>query len=86
MVAVATPALQGTLGVEPMEVRVLEREFRFGGRLLADPGAHMEADEVRRFYSRQPGLKMLTTAAIKGPEVVGDRLVFTFEQSVGAKG
>jgi PRTRC genetic system protein C len=86
MAAAATPAVQGALGVEPMAVRLVEREFRFGGRVLADPGAHMEPDEVRRFYSRQPGLKMLTTAAIKGPEVVGERLVFTFEQSVGAKG
>ena len=86
MAAAAAPAVQGALGVEPVEVRALEREFRFGGRLLADPGAHMEPDEVRRFYARQPGLKMLTSAAVKGPEVVGDRLVFTFEQSVGAKG
>jgi PRTRC genetic system protein C len=83
MVAVA---VQGALGVEPMQVQAMEREFRFGGRLLADPGIHMEPDQVRRFYSQQPGLKMLTTAAIKGPEIVGNRLVFTFEQAVGAKG
>ncbi len=85
MVAVAAAAVQGALGIEPMLVQELEREFRFGGRILADPGAHMEPDDVRRLFARQPNLKMLTTATIKGPEMIGDKLVFTFEQSVGAK-
>ena len=80
------PATQVALAVEPLKVEALSREFRFGGRVLPDPGAHLPPDDVRRFYANQPKLRMLTNAAVKGPERIGSKLVWTFEQSVGHKG
>ena len=67
-----------------MNIKVVEREFVYHGTSLADPNPRLSIEEVRSFYANQ--FPELTTAAISGPETVGDRLRYRFERAIGAKG
>ena len=67
-----------------MKIQVLEREFVYNGTSLVDPDPKLSIEEVRSFYANQ--FPELTTAAISGPETVGDRLRYRFERAIGAKG
>jgi PRTRC genetic system protein C len=67
-----------------MKIHVLEREFVYHGTSLADPDPKFSIEEVRSFYANQ--FPELTTAAITGPETVGDCLRYRFERAIGAKG
>ena len=60
------------------------RAFTFNGVELPDPGSTMSTDDVRDLYSAT--YPELTTATIEGPEVRGDRLVYTFRRAAGTKG
>ena len=60
------------------------RAYSYNGIDLPDPGAHMSNEEVRELYSAT--YPELTTANLEGPEVRGDRLVYTFRRAVGTKG
>lgn len=51
---------------------------------VGDPDPKLSIEEVRSFYANQ--FPELTTAAISGPETVGDRLRYRFERAIGAKG
>jgi PRTRC genetic system protein C len=51
---------------------------------LPDPNPEMSLEQVREVYS--PAYPELTTAAIEGPEVTGDTIVYRFVRAVGAKG
>ena len=62
----------------------LKRSFSFQGLKLPDPNPKLTAEEVRSLYSAQ--YPDLATAAIAGPEAVGDKLVFRFERAIGTKG
>ena len=44
----------------------------------------MSAEQVRDTYA--PAYPEMTTAAIEGPETVGDKIVYRFVRSIGAKG
>jgi len=68
----------------PLEVKAPVREFRFGDKVLPDPGSHMTEKEVMKFYSGQ--YPELTNSNINGPEIKEDKTVFTFSKSVGVKG
>ena len=67
-----------------MKINVVEREFLYHGTSLADPNPRLSIEEVRSFYANQ--FPELTTAAISGPETVGDRLRYRFERAIGSKG
>lgn len=67
-----------------MDIKVVEREFLYHGTSLADPNPTFSIEEVRSFYANQ--FPELTTAAISGPETVGDRLRYRFERAIGTKG
>ena len=67
-----------------MNIKVVEREFVYHGTCLADPNPKLSIEEVRCFYANQ--FPELTTAAISGPETVGDRLRYRFERAIGSKG
>jgi PRTRC genetic system protein C len=67
-----------------MNIKVIEREFVYHGTSLADPNPKLSIDEVRSFYANQ--FPELTSAAISGPETVGDRLRYSFERAIGSKG
>ncbi len=62
----------------------MTRVFVFGGAKLPDPNACMTVEDVRAFYVAQ--YPELATAAVSGPEAVGDRLRYTFERAIGSKG
>jgi PRTRC genetic system protein C len=51
---------------------------------LPDPDSKLTVEEVRQFYS--PQFPDLATASITGPEVVGDKLVYSFTRHIGTKG
>ena len=67
-----------------MKIKVVEREFVYHGVTLADPNPRFSIEEVRTFYANQ--FPELTSAAITGPETVGDRLRYSFERAIGSKG
>lgn len=67
-----------------MQVQALVREFAYNGLVLPCPGANLTPVAVRDVYSA--AYPEITTAAIEGPEVKGDKLVYTFKRAVGTKG
>ena len=60
------------------------RLFTFNGLRLPDPNPDMSVDEVKALYSAQ--YPELATAAVNGPEAVGDKMRYTFERAIGSKG
>jgi PRTRC genetic system protein C len=67
-----------------MKIALVEREFVYHGTTLADPNPKLSIEEVRTFYATQ--FPELTTAAITGPETIGDHLRYRFERAIGSKG
>ena len=67
-----------------MEIVQLLRVFKHGNIELADIDESITPNDVLDFYSGQ--YPELTNASVTGPEVVNDKLVFTFSTSVGTKG
>jgi PRTRC genetic system protein C len=67
-----------------MKVTQAVREFGYNGIRLPDPNSALSPAEVKAVYSAQ--YPELATAAINGPEVVGDKLRYEFVRAVGAKG
>lgn len=67
-----------------MEKHQLVREFTYNGIKLPDPNPDMSLEQVREVYS--PAYPELITAAIEGPEIKGETLLYRFARAVGAKG
>lgn len=68
-----------TVAVTPMT-----RRFVFNGATLADPGAHLSLNEVRRMHAMlRPDL---VSAELTGPENKNGVLVYTYAKSVHTKG
>lgn len=67
-----------------MEKHQLTREFTYNGIKLPDPNPEMSLEQVREIYS--PAYPELTTAAIEGPEITNETMVYRFVRAVGAKG
>ena len=67
-----------------MQARAMRREFSFLGIKLPDPDSRMTVEDVRGVLTMQ--YPELATAAITGPEVVGDTMRYTFERAIGSKG
>ncbi len=67
-----------------MTIEPAIREFFYQGVHLPDPPSAMTPDEVRNSYSLI--YPEITTAAIEGPEAVGDKLVYRFTRAIGTKG
>lgn len=65
-------------------VTTARRSFSYGGLVLPDINPHLSPEEIKAAYSQQ--YPELATAAITGPEVVGDKLQYTFVASIGVKG
>lgn len=51
---------------------------------LPDPNPELEPEKVRDAYAAS--YPTLATAAIKGPDATDGKLIYTFKESVGAKG
>jgi PRTRC genetic system protein C len=60
------------------------RTFAYSSITLADPNPKLSPEEVKTLYAIH--YPELATAAINGPEVVGDKLRWEFVLAVGAKG
>ena len=67
-----------------MKTTPIRREFSFQGLKLPDPQPQMSIEDVRGVLAMQ--YPEIATAAITGPEAVGDTLKYTFERAIGSKG
>ena len=67
-----------------MQAKAMRREFSFLGIKLSDPDSTMTVEDVRGVLSLQ--YPEIATAAISGPEAVGDTMKYTFERAIGSKG
>ncbi len=59
-----------------MTIETMAREFRYDGLRLPDPNAKLSVDEVRTAFSAT--YPEIATAAVTGPEAVGNKLVYHF--------
>ena len=88
----AVPASNARTSLKPterrsrtlMESHVLSRIFEFCGQKLPDPDPKLSPEEVRNLYAHQ--FPDIATAAITGPEAVGDKLRYQFTRAIGSKG
>ncbi|MFT0167530.1 PRTRC system protein C [Paraburkholderia mimosarum] len=67
-----------------MQTEGLIREFRYNGARLTDPSPEFSLQQVRDFYGNT--YPEIVNAEIEGPEVAGNRNVYTFRRAVGTKG
>jgi PRTRC genetic system protein C len=67
-----------------MKIETLEREFCYNGLRLADPNPSLTIEEVRNLYAAT--YPEITTAAIEGPEAVGNKLLYRLTRAIGTKG
>jgi len=67
-----------------MKIEKLEREFSYNGLRLADPNPNLTVEEVRNLYAIS--YPEITTAAIEGPEAVGNKLIYRLTRAIGSKG
>jgi len=73
-----------------MQMNKMERVFRYretnssAGLTLPDPDPSLDVESVRALFSAS--FPEITTAALTGPEAVGDKLVYTLSKSIGTKG
>lgn len=67
-----------------MTITPATRFFAYSGINLPDPNPRLSPEEVKAAYATQ--YPELATAAINGPEAVGDKLRYEFVRAIGAKG
>ena len=73
-----------------MKIQRMERVFKYvegksgSGLTLPDPNPALDVESVRALFCTS--YPAITTAALTGPEAVGDKLVYTFTTSIGTKG
>lgn len=67
-----------------MKTTALIREFRYNAVKLADPSPAMTLVQARDFYANV--YPEIISADIDGPELVGDKQIYTFRRAVGTKG
>lgn len=67
-----------------MTITPVKRIFSYAGITLPDLNSQMSPEEIKAAYANQ--YPELATAAINGPEAVGDKLRYEFVKSLGTKG
>ena len=67
-----------------MTIETMAREFRYDGVRLPDPNPKLSVEEVRTAFSAT--YPEIATAAVTGPEAVGNKLVYHFAKAIGTKG
>jgi PRTRC genetic system protein C len=70
-------------GEASMHVEKLEREFRYCGIVLPEIDGSLDIESIRAAYSAT--YPEIATAAVTGPEAIGNKLVYTFSKSIGTK-
>ena len=68
-----------------MQKTNLTRVFQYSGIKLPDPDSSMNPIEVRDFFA-MAGRPELSSAEVRGPEIVGEELIYTLHRAVGTKG
>jgi len=68
-----------------LERQNLTRVFIYSGVRLPDPDAGMQPVAVRDFFAAA-GRPELSSAEVRGPEIVGNEQQFTLHRAVGTKG
>lgn len=66
------------------QVEELSREFRWNGLVLPDPNPQAEVSAVRDIFAGT--YPELATAAVKGPDFEGGKMVYSFQPGAGVKG
>ena len=67
-----------------MQSQELSRIFEFNGVRLLDPNPKLSVEDVRTLYAHQ--FTDIATAAITGPEAVGDKLRYQFTRAIDSMG
>ena len=67
-----------------MQVQELVREFKYNSVKLNDPNPAFTLTQVRDFFANV--YPEIINAEIEGPEVIGNRNVYSFRRAVGTKG
>ena len=67
-----------------MRIEKLEREFHYCGIVLPELDSTLDLESIRSAYSAT--YPEITTATVSGPEVIGNKLVYTLSRAVGTKG
>ena len=67
-----------------IKVEKMTREFVFNGIKLPDPNPELTVEKVREIHAMN--YPEISTAAVEGPEILGNRLRYTFFRAVGTKG
>ena len=67
-----------------MTIKPMRRVFEYAGSHFEDPNKTMSVEQVRGLLATQ--YPEIATAALTGPETVGDKCVYRFERAIGTKG
>jgi len=67
-----------------MTIETMTREFRYDSVRLPDPDPRLSIEEVRTAFSAT--YPEIATAAVTGPEAVGNKLVYHFAKAIEIRG
>jgi PRTRC genetic system protein C len=67
-----------------IKVEKMTRDFVFNNIHLPDPNPDLPIEQVLAIHAVT--YPEITTAAIEGPEMKGNKIVYTFSRAVGTKG
>src|ERR1019366_2563992 len=67
-----------------IKVEKMTREFVFNGIKLPDPNPELTVEKVREIHAMT--YPEISTAAVEGPEILGNRLRYTFSRAVEIRG
>jgi PRTRC genetic system protein C len=67
-----------------MQIQELQREFKYNSVKLPDPNPQFTLLQVRDFFSTV--YPEIISADIEGPDVIGNKNVYSFRRAVGTKG
>lgn len=67
-----------------MQANELQREFKYNSVKLADPNPALSLVQVRDFFANV--YPEIISADIEGPEMIGNKQVYSFRRAVGTKG
>ena len=64
-----------------MTIKAMVRVFEYAGVRFPDPDEKMTVEQVRGVFATQ--YPEIATAALTGPETLGDKCVYRFERAIG---
>lgn len=67
-----------------LNIKGIQRVFKYKNTELSDPDAGMTPEEVMSFYSGT--YPELTTSNVQGPKIEADKAIYEFKSIVGTKG